>query len=89
MEAVGSYEYLGLWLDSKLDWKCNMAHLYRKGQSRLYFLRRLQSLNICRKLLEMFDQTIIASVLFYTVVCWGAKTDQVGQLCDQHETGLW
>ena len=44
--------YLGLWLDSKLDWTCDTDHLYRKRQSRLYFLRRLWSFNICRKLLS-------------------------------------
>ncbi|XP_039461879.1 5-hydroxytryptamine receptor 3A-like isoform X2 [Oreochromis aureus] len=33
-----------------------MQHLYIKGQSSLYFLRRLRSFNICRKLLRMFYQ---------------------------------
>uniref|UniRef100_A0A8B9GXH1 Reverse transcriptase domain-containing protein n=1 Tax=Astyanax mexicanus TaxID=7994 RepID=A0A8B9GXH1_ASTMX len=73
VEAVDSYKYLGLWLDSKLDWTCNSDHLYRKSQSRLYFLRRLRSFNICKKLMWMFYQSVVASVLFYTVVCWGCS----------------
>lgn len=46
VEIVANYKYLGLWLDSKLDWTCCIDHLYSKGQSRLYFLRRLGSCNI-------------------------------------------
>ncbi|KAK0137859.1 hypothetical protein N1851_025941 [Merluccius polli] len=68
--------YLGLVLDNKLDWSKNTDHLYRKGQSRLYFLRRLRSFNICRKLLWMFYQSVVASVLFYAVVCWGGSTSK-------------
>ncbi|KAI3352130.1 hypothetical protein L3Q82_020945 [Scortum barcoo] len=39
----------------------------------MYFLRRLRSFNICSKLLQMFYQSVVASVLFYTVVCWGGS----------------
>ena len=47
--------------------------LYKKGQSRLFFLRRLRSLDICRKMLQMFYQSVVASVLFYAAVCWGGS----------------
>ncbi|KAI3364496.1 hypothetical protein L3Q82_011282, partial [Scortum barcoo] len=33
----------------------------------------LRSFNICSKLLQMFYQSVVASVLFYTVVCWGGS----------------
>ncbi|KAI3376705.1 hypothetical protein L3Q82_017146 [Scortum barcoo] len=39
----------------------------------MYFLRRLRSFNICSKLLRIFYQSVVASVLFYTVVCWGGS----------------
>ena len=67
-----SYKYLGLWLDNKLDWTTHSSHLYRKTQSRLYFLSRLQIFNICSKLLWMFYQSVVSSIL-YTVVCWGGS----------------
>uniref|UniRef100_A0A3B1JXG3 Reverse transcriptase domain-containing protein n=1 Tax=Astyanax mexicanus TaxID=7994 RepID=A0A3B1JXG3_ASTMX len=73
VETVKTYKYLGLQLDNKLDWSTNTDTLYRKGQSRLYFLRRLRSFNICKKLLQMFYQSIVASILFYAVVCWGGN----------------
>ncbi|KAG5276868.1 hypothetical protein AALO_G00110700 [Alosa alosa] len=74
VEVVSTYKYLGLHLDNKLDWSANTDALYKKGQSRLYFLRRLQSFNVCSKLLRMFYQSVVASVLFYAVVCWGGST---------------
>ncbi|KAG5276526.1 hypothetical protein AALO_G00106690 [Alosa alosa] len=74
VEVVSTYKYLGLHLDNKLDWSANTDALYKKGQSRLYFLRRLRSFNVCSKLLRMFYQSVVASVLFYAVVCWGGST---------------
>ncbi|XP_066512309.1 NLR family CARD domain-containing protein 3-like [Hoplias malabaricus] len=73
VEVVDTYKYLGLHLDNKLDWSANTEALYKKGQSRLCFLRRLGSFNVCSKLLKMFYQTVVASVLFYAVVCWGGS----------------
>uniref|UniRef100_A0A3B1JI52 Reverse transcriptase domain-containing protein n=1 Tax=Astyanax mexicanus TaxID=7994 RepID=A0A3B1JI52_ASTMX len=73
VEMVKTYRYLGLHLDDRLDWSANTDILYRKGQSRLFFLRRLGSFNICRKLLLMFYQTVVSSCLFYAVVCWGGS----------------
>ncbi|KAI3366543.1 hypothetical protein L3Q82_000671 [Scortum barcoo] len=44
----------------------------QKGQSRLYFLRRLVSFNICKKLL----QSVVASAFLYAVVCWGQPQEE-------------
>ena len=68
---MDSYKFLGVHLNKDLDWRNNTEAVYKKGQSRLYLLRRLKSFNVCSKLLVMFYQSIVASVLFYAVVCWG------------------
>lgn len=73
VEWVETYKYLGLHLDHKLDWTVNCDTLYKKTQSRMYFLRRLRSFNICQKLLQIFYQSVVASALFYAVVCWGGQ----------------
>ncbi|KAI3362674.1 hypothetical protein L3Q82_001633 [Scortum barcoo] len=65
VEVVHTYKYLGVQLDDKLDWTANTDALCRKGQSRLYFLRRLASFNICKKLLQIFYQSVVASALLY------------------------
>ena len=73
VEVVQSYKYLGVQLDNKLDWTGNTDLLYKKGQSRLYFLRRLSSFGVCRTLLNMFYQSVVASTVLYAVVCWGGN----------------
>ena len=66
------YKYLGVYLDNKLNWARNTEALYKKGQSRLYFLRRLRSFNVCRKMLQMFYESVVAGAFLFAVVCWGS-----------------
>ena len=47
VEVVNTYKYLGVHMDNKLDWSANIDAIYKKGQSRLYFRRRLRSFNAC------------------------------------------
>ena len=76
IEVVQSYRYLGVHLDSKLDWSVNTDAVYRKGQSRLVFLRRLRSLDVCGEMLHMFYQSVVASTIFYAAVCWGGSATE-------------
>ena len=39
--------YLGGYFNNKLDWTRNTEAIYKKGQRRLFFLRRLGSFNVC------------------------------------------
>ena len=73
VEVVQSYKYLGVHLDSKLDWKKNTDSVFKKAQSRLFHLRKLRSFDISRSLLHVFYQGILASVLFFAVLCWGGS----------------
>ncbi|KAI3353874.1 hypothetical protein L3Q82_005082 [Scortum barcoo] len=70
VEVVSSHRYLGVQLDEKLDWRSHMES-YCKGQSQLYFLRRLRSFNICPLLLRSVYHMVVANALFFAVVCWG------------------
>lgn len=45
-----------------------MEAAHKKGQSRLYFLRRLRSFNICKPLLCSFFKSVAASAVFFGVV---------------------
>ncbi len=38
---------LGVQINNKLSWSHNTDALFRKGQSRLFFLRRLKSFSVC------------------------------------------
>ncbi|XP_068186444.1 uncharacterized protein [Antennarius striatus] len=70
-ETVITAELVMTTLRRLRDWSLNSDCVYKKGQSKMYFLRRLASFNICPKLLPMFDQSIVSSVLSYAIVCWG------------------
>ncbi|KAI4876067.1 hypothetical protein NFI96_010445 [Prochilodus magdalenae] len=71
VEVVGTYKYLGVHLDNKLDWSSNTCAVFKRGQSRLYSLRKLRSFGVRTKLLRTFYQSAVASAIFCSVVCWG------------------
>lgn len=68
IQIVESYKYLGVHLDNKLKWKDNTGVLLKKAESRLFFLRKLRSLDISPRLLGVVYEGILASVLFYAVL---------------------
>ena len=70
--VVQTYKFL-VHLDDKLNWSANAGALYKKGQSGLFFLRKLRSFDVCKEMLLMFYQSVMASVLFYAAVCWGGN----------------
>ena len=70
---MDEYKYLGVHIDNKLDWTKNTDAVFKKGQSCLYFLRRLRSFNVCRTMLQMFYHSVVSSVILYAVVCWGSR----------------
>ena len=77
IETVQTCKYLGVLLDNKLEWSANIEAVYKRGQSRLFFLRRLRSFNVSSDMMCMFYHTIIESALFYAAVCWGScSTDK-------------
>ena len=57
-------------INNKLNGPDNTEALYRKGQSRLFFLRRLRSFDVCGRLLKMFHLSVVASTLFFAGACW-------------------
>ena len=98
IETVTSYKYLGVHLNNRLDWADNTDATFRKGQSRLHLLRRLKSFGVCRPLLRTFYDTMVASVVFYSVVCWrggglgkgqekNKQTDKKSQFCPVQPPG--
>ena len=64
---------MGVHLDNRLDWKCNTEAVYKKGQSRLYFLRKLRPFNVCSKMLHMFYRSVVESTIFFVAICWGSS----------------
>ena len=73
IEVVQEYKYLGVVLDSKLNWHKNCDLVFKKAQSRLFHLRKLRSFGVGRSLLLTFHHGILASILFYGVIAWGGS----------------
>ena len=59
IELVDSYKFLGVHLNKNLDWRDNTEAVYKKGQSRLYLLRRLKAFNVCSFI------SLLLQVLFF------------------------
>lgn len=63
-----------------IDWRANRAAVYKKGCIRLYFLKEIITFNVCDKMLEIVNQSVVASALFSSVVCHVSQWhQQVGQ----------
>ena len=67
IEIVDSYKYLGVHMDKRLDWKENTNAIHKKALS--------SRPDASRQLLHVFYQSIVASVIFFSVVCWGCCLD--------------
>ena len=70
IERVNEYKYLGTIIDDKLTWNSNTDFIYKKGQQRLYLLRRLRNFQIDSTVLYMFYKTCIQSVITFNFITW-------------------
>ncbi|KAL0147202.1 hypothetical protein M9458_057492, partial [Cirrhinus mrigala] len=61
VEIVQDYKYLGVHIDNKLDWSKNSLGHIQEGSK------------VCNIMLRMFYESVVASVIFYAVVCWGGS----------------
>ena len=43
VKVVEEFKYLCVYLDNKMEWRCNTDAVYKKGQSRLYFLQAIHA----------------------------------------------
>ena len=73
IERVASYKYRGVHLNNKLDWAHNTDALYKRGQSRLFLLRRLRSFGVRGPTLKTFYDSVVASATLYGVACWSSS----------------
>ena len=65
VEQVEHFKYLGLTLDSKLNFKQHVHTVQKKGQQRLHVLRRLRSFDLHPKLLQNLYRSILEPILTY------------------------
>lgn len=72
IEQVDSYKYLGITIDSKLQWGEHISNTLKKVNKRLYFVRKLGQLKVDKKLITLFYGSIIESVISFCITVWGS-----------------
>ena len=82
--ALLTHKYLGIIVDNKLNWKENSHSVYKKAQSRLYFLSKLRYFHLCDKMLRLFYSSVVGIVVTYAIVCWNENL----AMEDCHDVGL-
>ena len=70
VESVDHYTFLGTTIDSKLKFSTHCDIIFRKGQQRLHFLRKVRSSNVDQTILTLFYTSFIQSVLTFSIICW-------------------
>ena len=82
VDIVTSYKYLGTIIDHKLKFDLNADMMYKKGQQRLYCLRKLAKFNVDKTLMKLFYSAYIESVISFSIICW------YGNLCVRDKNSL-
>ncbi|KAI3373024.1 hypothetical protein L3Q82_023467, partial [Scortum barcoo] len=77
VERVNNIKFLGIHITSDLTWSKNTAHLIKKAQQRLFFLRKLKRAGLSPQLLTNFYRATIESILCLSAAVWyGSCTAQ-------------
>ena len=63
-------------IDDKLSWNNHLDILTKKLNSRMYFLRRLNSFNIDKTLITLFYKAVIESLITFALTCLGGNTSR-------------
>ena len=70
VQGVESYKYLGTVFDCKLKFHINTESIAKRGQQRIYLLRKLNSFNVSERILSNFYCSFIESLLTFSFICW-------------------
>ncbi|KAI3372543.1 hypothetical protein L3Q82_023021 [Scortum barcoo] len=77
VERVNNIKFLGIHITSDLTWSMNTAHLVKKAQQRLFFLRKLKRAGLSPQLLTNFYRATTESILCLSAAVWyGSCTAQ-------------
>ena len=70
VEIVDYFKYLGLFVDSALNFNIHVEHVLGKCNQRLYVLRRLRSFEVSREILVQVYKSIVLSIITFCLPVW-------------------
>ena len=70
VERVMKYKYLGIILDNKLKFDSNVLNIYKKCHYRIYCLQRLRNIGINSKILALYYQSCVETLVTSCLICW-------------------
>ena len=70
VERVEKYKYLGIILDNKLKFDSNVLNIYKKFHYRIYCLQRLRNIGINSKILALYYQSCVETLVTSCLICW-------------------
>ena len=73
MERVGTYKYLGVVFDRRLNWKENINYVLKKVNPRMYCMRKLRSFGVHSDMLVTFYNAVTCSLIMFSFVCRGGN----------------
>lgn len=73
VSVVEHFKFLGTTITNTLKWDNNISQLVKKGQQRLFFLRRLKGLRLSPPIMVQFYRAVIESVLTSSLTVWFAS----------------
>ena len=74
IEQVHTYKYLGVVIDDKLKWVEQASAVSKKINKRMFFLRKLNSFNVDKTILNLFYTSTIQSIISFCLIAWGGNT---------------
>ena len=76
VEVVSSTKFLGVQITDSLTWSSNTASLVKRGQKRLFFLRRMRRAQLPPPILTTFYRATIESILTNCVSVWSGNCSE-------------
>ena len=73
VEFVKSYKYLKVTIDDKLEWTLHINNVHKKTNERLLFLRKLYCFKLNTRLLQLFYNSCIESIILFLCLCLGQE----------------
>ena len=79
VERVSEYKYLGTIINDKLNFEENINTIYKKANSRMFFVRKLYNLQVDNKIVELFYRSVVESVITFGIAAWYGNCSQTSR----------